>query len=153
MTTSSFSERVYTTGQLVGLSAQQLDDLFAASPAGPIPTGNTNGKAIIAPGTPIAGILALVVRLFFWQGKVFDPEQGILRNKVSPIGFKSVVAKVYRGESWFDGKECIVIDYSQTSKVAQFVRDEIRMVSPGVYLGVVFQGSKKTINFALSTTN
>jgi hypothetical protein len=41
----------YTSSQLLGLSQQELDDLFSSSPAGDIPNGEGNGTAIIAPGT------------------------------------------------------------------------------------------------------
>jgi hypothetical protein len=42
-----------------------------------------------------------------------------------------------------------VLDYSKTSLVAHYIRDEIREVSPGVYLGLVYWGQKKLIHFAL----
>jgi hypothetical protein len=59
------------------------------------------------------------------------------------------VATVYKDPSWFDKKECIVIDYSETSLVAKWVRDEIRMISPGFYLGKVYWDGKPLIHFAL----
>jgi hypothetical protein len=74
---------------------------------------------------------------------------GTLRNRISAFGIDAIVAEVYKGESWFDGKECIVLDYSKTSIVAGRVRDEIRQIGPGMYLGVVFWEKKRTINFAL----
>jgi hypothetical protein len=45
---------------------------------------------------------------------------------------------VREDSSWVDGRPCIVLDYSRTSFVASMVRDEIRELAPGVYLGVVF---------------
>jgi hypothetical protein len=50
-----------------------------------------------------------------------------------------------------DGRPCIVIDYSKTSLIACLIRDEIREVAPGLYLGVVFLGRMKILNFALSS--
>jgi len=83
-----------------------------------------------------------------------DPNRGVLKNRILPMGHRAIVAQVYKGQSWFDGKECIVLDYSQTSFVAQKIRDEIREVSPGVYLGLVYWGApkesaKRLIHFAL----
>jgi hypothetical protein len=72
-----------------------------------------------------------------------------LRNKILPIGLKAIIAKVYKAASWFDGKESIVLDYSQTSLIAEWVRDEIRQVGPGVYLGIVYWRQDKLIDFAL----
>lgn len=61
-----------------------------------------------------------------------------------------MIAKVYKQGSWFDGKECIVLDYSYTSLIAHWVRDEIRLVAPGTYLGIVFWERDKLINFTLT---
>jgi hypothetical protein len=41
-------------------------------------------------------------------------------------------------ESWVDGQECVLLDYSRSSRICGWIRDEIREVSPGVYLGVVW---------------
>jgi hypothetical protein len=57
---------------------------------------------------------------------------------------------VYKDASWFDRKETIVLDYSKTSLIARRVRDEIREVAPGVYLGVVFWGKGKLLHFSLA---
>ena len=138
-----------TIPQLMKMSQTELDDLFKASPAGPIPNGEAEGTAIIAPGTELEGFAAKLIHFFAWQGKVFDAQKGELRNKISPFGLKAIVAKVYKSASWFDNKECIVLDYSQTSLVARDIRDEIRQVGDGVYLGIVYVGKKKLIDFAL----
>jgi hypothetical protein len=60
-----------------------------------------------------------------------------------------VIAKVYNGDSWLDGRECIVLDYSDTSLVAHWIRDEIREIGPGTYLGKVYWSKQRLIDFAL----
>lgn len=139
----------YTAQQLIGMPQKQLDDLFTSSPAGDIPTGEANGTAIIAPDTPFSPSIAAIINHFGWQGKNFDPATGTLKNRVTGFGINAIIAKVYKGESWFDGKECIVLDYSETSLVAKHIRDEIRQIGPGTYLGVVYWDKTRTINFAL----
>lgn len=138
-----------TVSQWLTMSQPELDELFSAHEAGPIPDGQAHGTAIIAPGTPYSDEIAQVINHFAWQGKVFDSEHGFLRNLILPFGIKAIVAKVYKDPSWLDGKECIVLDYSQTSIVASRIRDEIRMIEPGVYLGKVYWGKKRLIDFAL----
>lgn len=138
-----------TVEDLLEMQQKQLDDLFSAHEAGPIPDGEAQGTAIIAPGTPRSRHLARAVTLFAWQGKVFDRKHGTLRNHILPFGLKAIVAQVYKGPSWLDQKECIVLDYSQTSMVAQWVRDEIRMIAPNLYLGKVYWEKKRLIDFAL----
>lgn len=131
------------------LDQSALDALFSAHDAGPIPDGEAKGTAIIAPGTAISDEIARFVSIFAWQGKVFDGEHGFLRNAILPFGLKAIVAKVYKDASWLDGRECIVLDYSETSLLAAHVRDEIRMIEPGLYLGKVYWDRTRLIDFAL----
>jgi len=139
----------YDVSQLLTLSQAQLDELFTASPAGDIPDGEAKGTAIIAPGTKFSADIAELINHFAWQGKVFDAKQGLLKNRILVLGLQAIIAKVYKAPSWVDGKECIVLDYSQTSLVAKHIRDEIRLIAPSRYLGVVFWDKKRLINFAL----
>ena len=139
----------YTASQLLALSQQQLDDLFSSSPAGEIPNGEGNGTAIIASGTPFSANIASLINVFGWQGKTFDAAHGTLTNRISAFGINAIVAEVYKGTSWFDNKECIVLDYSKTSLVAKHIRDEIRQISPGTYLGLVYWDKIRTIHFSL----
>ena len=131
------------------MSQAQLDELFTKSDAGPIPNGPARGTAIIAPGTAFSPEIAAAINVFAWQGKNFDAEHGVLRNRISVLGLNAIVAEVYKGPSWLDQKECIVLDYSKTSTVAQWIRDEIRQIEPGTYLGKVYWEKKRLIDFAL----
>ncbi len=139
----------YEVSQLLKMSQKELDDLFSASEPGPIPDGQADGTAIIVPGTAASDEIAKIVNIFAWQGKVFDAKAGLLKNRIGPFGLNAIKAKVYRDPSWLDHKECIVLDYSKTSFVAQWIRDEIRLISPGLYLGKVFWDKKRLIDFAL----
>ncbi|HSR41814.1 MAG TPA: hypothetical protein VLL48_06575, partial [Longimicrobiales bacterium] len=56
---------------------------------------------------------------------------------------------VYMDESWFADGPAIILDYSKSSLVARKIRDEIREVGPGVYLGQVYWGRKRLILFSL----
>ena len=42
-----------------------------------------------------------------------------------------------------------MLDYSETSLVAEWIRDEIRLISPNFYLGVVYAGHDRLIDFSL----
>jgi hypothetical protein len=143
----------YTSAQLLKMTAADLDALFASSPAGPIPNGKADGTAIVAPGSWAAADIAGVVNVFAWQGKTFDAAHGTLTNRITALGVNAIVAEVYKGPSLFDGKECVVLDYSKTSLVAKHIRDEIREVSPGLYLGLVYWDQKRTIHFSLEFPN
>lgn len=139
----------YDVAKLLSMSQGDLDALFTNSPVGDIPDGEAQGTAIVAPGTAYSQNIAHMVNLFAWQGKVFDGKKGFLKNKILPFGFNAILAKVYKAPSWMDGKECIVLDYSDTSIVAQWIRDEIRQIEPKLYLGKVYWEKKRLIDFAL----
>ena len=139
----------YDANKLMSMSQAELDDLFRASEAGPIPSGSATGTAIIAPGTKYSAHIAEVINRFGWQGKVFDAEKGVLKNRVLVFGFEAILAKVYKAPSWLDNKECIVLDYSETSLLAHYIRDEIRLIGPGFYLGKVYWNKSRLIDFAL----
>jgi hypothetical protein len=138
-----------TVHDLLKMSQPDLDALFTKQAAGPIPDGPAKGTAIIAPGTVFTPEIAAFVNLFAWQGKSFDAERGLLVNRISVFGIDAIVAEVYKQASWLDQKECIVLDYSKTSHVAQWIRDEIRMIEPKLYLGKVYWSKKRLIDFAL----
>jgi hypothetical protein len=135
--------------QLLEMSQQQLDALFSAHDAGPIPDGEGKGTAIIAPGTSFSEPIAKLINIFAWQGKLFDAKAGVLRNHILLLGLTAIIARIYKGPSWLDGKECIVLDYSETSLVASHIRDEIRLIEPGFYLGKVYWDKARLIDFCL----
>ena len=139
----------YDVAQLLAMTQAQLDELFRASPAGDIPDGPAKGTAIIAPGTKYSERIAELINQFGWQGKVFDAKKGVLKNKILFFGLEAILARVYKDKSWFDGEECIVLDYSETSLLAHFIRDEIRLIGPGFYLGKVYWGKERLIDFCL----
>jgi hypothetical protein len=138
-----------TLQDLTVMSQAGLDDLFRTSPMGEIPDGEATGTAIVAPGTDLELPILWYARWLAWQGKVFYRPQGYLVNKVGPLSFHLIKARVYAAASWFDNQPAIILDYSKTSLVAHKVRDEIREVSPGTFLGIVYYGPDKTINFVL----
>ncbi|MDQ0850507.1 hypothetical protein QFZ65_002445 [Arthrobacter sp. B3I9] len=142
-----------TAQEFLRIPDSELDDLFRRSPAGRIPVGDGEGTFIIAPASPVAAAAASLARRVAWQGKIFDSGTGTLRNKVGPLGTPAIAAKVYYGPSRFDANEAIILDYSGTSRVARWIRDEIREVAPGVFLGMVYWSNHRILKFALDFTH
>jgi hypothetical protein len=142
-----------TVPGLMKMSQRQLDELFCKSPPGPIPEGKSSGTAIVRPGTFWTRLIDRFVRRVAWQGKVFtrspDGKDATLQNRIGPAGTELIVARVYYTASWLDQKECIILDYSKTSLFARKIRDEIRLVAPGLYLGKVWWGKTRLVDFAL----
>ncbi len=130
------------TTRLLHMTAAQLDERFRQGVAEPIPDGESYGTMIVrlGTGTRYARFMAVILRVGLWQGKIFYPEQGILYNKVSPLRIKAEKARVYQEASWLDGRESIIVDYATTASFAsRWIRDEIRMVAPGLYLGIAYR--------------
>jgi hypothetical protein len=134
------------------MSSRQLDELFMCSAPGPIPNGEARGTAIVAPRTPFGTPLSELIRIFCWKGKTFDGRSGVLTNRITPFGINAIRAQMYIAPSRLDGKDCIVLDYSKTSLIAHWIRDEIRQVAPHVYLGVAYWAKRRLIKFSLEFT-
>jgi hypothetical protein len=122
------------------MSASDLRALFAASPAAPMPPGYAPGRSIKDPGSRRAVANSRATRLV-WQGKYIRPD-GTMINRV--FGFaKAIPADVYIADSLLDGKPALVFDYSR-SRLWPNVRDEVREVAPGLYLGLMFKDGAVT---------
>jgi hypothetical protein len=134
---------------LVRMTNEELDDVFRAGPAGELPAGVVRGTALVFTGTLACRVLAKLAYWFAWQGKRIDPTRDGLVNRITPLRLPLIRATVAQGASWVDGEECTVIDYSKKSWVARMVRDETRLVAPGLHLGVVWLWRHRVAWFAL----
>ena len=128
---------------------RELDLLFRSGSARDVPHGRLPGTGLLFPGTPACGPLAWLVHLVVWQGKETEPSGRSLENLVGPLRTRTIRALLSHDRSWVDDEECVLIDYSRTSFVARMVRDEVRLVAPGLYLGVVWLGKRRVGWFTL----
>ncbi|MEJ2097915.1 MAG: SDR family NAD(P)-dependent oxidoreductase, partial [Deltaproteobacteria bacterium] len=79
-----------------------------------------------------------------------SPQRGDIYNLIGPCSIKFFRGELRTDVGILDGKPSIVIDYSSTIARGRPVRDEIRQVGPGLYLGRGFNGSSPNVFFALS---
>jgi hypothetical protein len=148
---TTFTSGLTTAKELHRKTGAELDQIFASATAGELPTGLGRGTALILTKTPLSRFLAGWARLGAWRGKQFADDGASLRNLISPFGIRAIKAAVYIGPSRIDERPCVVLDYSQTSFVARPIRDEIREIAPGLYLGMVYIGKRKIpVRFALT---
>jgi hypothetical protein len=139
-----------TPDALVRMSRSHLLALYRT---GTVPAelhGYTRGQAIPDPGSAGTVRKSKLIGLA-WKGKEF-PGDGTMVNRL-PLGLRAVKARVFPGDSWFDGGPALVFDYCGTSKLFPHVRDEVREVAPGVYLGLTYlrrpAGPELTMFFVL----
>ncbi len=200
----SVKELVKITPQYLDtLSQEQLDQLYARLPAGPIPDGAFDGSIVFPKGSSgklrlaeiLGGLKGLAAQFkgkkleiigeTLWKGKVFYRDEKVLRNRIEDLTILRPIigageipkisvdgrdawllfpAKLYCGQSLLDSRrESIVIDYAFTDELPGYrerpdslagrnglkVRDEIRMIRPGLYLGRAYLDRAFGLNFIL----
>lgn len=85
--------------QLLGKSQPDLDALFSAHEAGPIPDGEAEDTAIIAPGTPFSPAIAAINNIFAWKGKVFDASADFRATKSCPLNSRRLSPESIRPQA------------------------------------------------------
>lgn len=135
-----------TMERLVRMGPGELEALYRSAGVGSLPTGKVNGRAIVRPGQRMGTTLSRGARVL-WQGKVFRPEDATAVNRF--FGVRVVRGETSVGPSWLDGRPSLILDYSRTSRVYARVRDEIREVAPGLYLGLMYARSSPRPTFRM----
>ena len=143
------TDRTVAAPRLIEMRRRELARVYEAGTVDAVPDGRGRGSVLLGTGGALGRITAVLAYLVAWRGKVFDRRAGRLKNLISPLAVRAIAADVYRADSWHDGKPCIVLDYSARSFVARKIRDEIREVAPGVFLGPVYWGRRHILDFAL----
>jgi hypothetical protein len=138
---------------LVPASRSELGRLFGSGRVAAIPDGHGRGTMLLGTGGLAARLAAYLCYALAWRGKVVNARTARLKNILTPLAIQAIEAAIYKQDSWYDGQPCIVLDYSKTSIVAHWVRDEIREIAPGVFLGLVFLGRRHILDFALDFTD
>jgi len=155
-----------TLDDLARMSASELGPLYATGTP-PILTeldGTPRGRmlAFVGPlghGRPFDGLRRFAESPFFpWGGKSFtskSPQHGAGINRVRAVG------DLFRFETRFgpsevDGKPCMILDYdlSPNPWFIRKIHDELRQVSPGLFLGPAMwktrDGAKLVLYFAIA---
>jgi len=138
---------------LIPAKRGELATLFGSGRVGSIPDGHGRGTVLIGTGGITSRLAAAACYALAWRGKMVHARAERLKNILTPLNIQAIEAVVYKQASWHDGAPCIVLDYSKTSLVARQIRDEIREVAPGVFLGLVFWGRHHILDFALDFTS
>jgi hypothetical protein len=122
--------------QLARLSWPELEQLYRqAAPPAVVPHGYLRGRAIYCRDKALSGARSAATRVL-WHGKHFEDGCTMVNQW---CGLKTIRARIYPGPSWLDGNPALVLDYCGTSRVWADVRDEIREVAPGLYLGAMYR--------------
>jgi hypothetical protein len=129
----------YTPKILSKLPECELVRIYRCGVPKPVPCGYTPGLVIFKPGSMITTPVSQVLKCTAWQGKYF-PGDGTMVNR--QFWVPTIKAAIEDGQSWIDGGPSLIFDYADTSLVCTHYRDEVREVSPGVFLGVMHRRTK-----------
>ncbi|HWG43827.1 MAG TPA: hypothetical protein VN688_13705 [Gemmataceae bacterium] len=123
--------------QLACMNWGDLEQLYRQAGPGPIPTGYLRGRTIYCPDARFSSSQSKISKAL-WHGKHFCPEATLVNQWC--LGIRAVRARICLGESWLDGQPSILMDYRGMSHVIwKDVRDEIREIAPGLYLGIMYR--------------
>ena len=98
----------------MSMTQSYLDNAFNESPANAMPNDQARGAAILTSRTAGSSKVAVTGNYCGWQGKGFNAQTGLLRNRRPMLGLTALVGRVDEGPNWLDGKECIVLASSDT---------------------------------------
>ena len=125
-----------SVSSLLTMNEAQLQSVYSQGVAAGLPVGRLKGTALPAPGTRRNAVMAAGGRLV-WQGKVVDSSGTIAVNRF--FGVPIIRGRLYQWASWFDGQPSLILDYAGTSRAYARNRDEIRLIGPGLYLGLMHE--------------
>ena len=99
------------------MTQNYLDNAFNDSLADAMPNDRAKGAAIVMSHTARSSKAAETGNCCGWQGKGFDSQIGLPRNRRPMVGRAAVVGKIDGEPNWLDGKECIVLASSDASRI------------------------------------
>jgi hypothetical protein len=128
--------RCFDSRDLSRMCQGQLDALFTGGSVGCMPVGDGRGRALLVVDARHPRFRAALVDTV-WKGKSFTPDGRMINRWAG--GVRAVEAPVRVEPSRLDGKPCIVIDYPPDAAVFGGTWDELREISPGVFLGRAYE--------------
>lgn len=132
---SALIAQQHTAERLTSSNWSDLESIYRQIAPGTVPHGFASGQLVYCPHRPLAGVSSHLAKLW-WKGKHFDACSGTVINQWA--AGKAVRARICHGQSRIDGKPAIILDYSKSWPSWRGVRDELREVAPGLYLGAMF---------------
>src|SRR5262245_11848353 len=112
------------------------ETLFRQGSAECAPSGPTRGTVLYADGKlPRAKAR---VQSSVWKGKTFHCDGSFTNRWAGGVNAVSACTKIE--PSCLDGQPCIVMQYPSDARVFSNVRDELRQICPGMWLGRSYDG-------------
>lgn len=117
---------------LRGGTPGEWEALFREGVPDSSPVGPTRGTVLYADDALFPRVKARL-QGSVWKGKVFHGDGTFTNRWVG--GIRAGNASTEVEPSWLDGQPSLTVNYPPTALVFRNVRDELRQVAPGVWLG------------------
>jgi len=117
------------------MSACELAALYERSEVGTPFSGRMEGKILKMTDAKFPK-LRVAASNFAWRGKTAEPDGHFVNRWVG--GVEKIGSQYVVGPSWADGKPAIVVEYPRDTKLLWNMRDEVREVAPGLYMGPIY---------------
>ncbi|MBI4511207.1 MAG: hypothetical protein HY698_16360 [Deltaproteobacteria bacterium] len=143
------SRTSHSLGELLAMDTTKLADLYrgATSPRIADLSGDLRGRmlAVCGLGAPLSDLVrhAAASDRFPWRGKSFTPlseDRGEGRNRVLSDRWKLFRFETFVGPSRAGAFDAVHLDYDHASNpfFIRAIKDEIRELEPGLYLGQAY---------------
>jgi hypothetical protein len=129
---------LYTVCDLKRMTPCELEQLFASVEVGPMPSGWMPGELLVLTDFPMPRISEALAR-GNWRGKQLGPDGSFVNQFRYRQRFSS---QAVIAPSLYDGRPAIVMAYPPDTPFFRNIRDEFREVSPGLYLGRIYNTAK-----------
>lgn len=121
---------------LKDLGPHELEQLFALVETCEVPVGTGKGRVLHLCDTKMPRMKARMANSV-WKGKQFACDGSFINRWVGRI--RCLDSEAVIGPSWYDGNPCIVMEYPEGTPLFENMRDEIREISPGLYIGRFYE--------------
>lgn len=108
------------------------ETLFRDGTCGRAPCGSTRGTVLYADDAHLPRVKARL-QGSAWKGKDFHGDGSFTNRWIGGIHAISACTRIE--PSWLDGQPCLVMQYPPDAPVFGNVRDELRQIGPGEWIG------------------
>jgi len=134
-----------TTGDILRMKRAELHELYshAIVPSRDSFTGGEYSGTMILPT-----FISWLIKALIWSGKRYIPEEKAFINKWGPFGKVAAIKLTPRFSS-----HCVHLNYSDALPYpASLVRDQVRTIATGKYLGIMYFNRTKLAYFLLESS-
>jgi hypothetical protein len=121
--------------ELEHLTPCQLHDLYTHAEVGHPLVGTARGRLLYL--TDKFPRIKVRMANSVWRGKAAEPDGYFVNRWVGNVRW--IDSHYVIGPSWIDGKPAVVMEYPPGTKLFWNMHDELREISPGLYIGPVFE--------------